>query len=204
MRKNLFIVAFVTMFILACKTSQTVVVPTGADSPTGVVAAVAEGSACYELQEQKPALRAVGNGINNKEANAKQRANTQAQAEFAQKISASIIAACEEVGVSLEQYSGDGESGQAVADESEEGGNLASMVAKQSVKNTSIIKTERYIMKDKRYLVYVCIEYSGNLSELIADAEKQLKEQISPEQRKTLEERHDKFVKKMEQRMNDL
>lgn len=204
MRKNLFIVACAVICLSSCKSSQNVVVPTGAASPTGIKAAVVEGSACYELQEQKPALRSVGSGTNAKEAFAKQTANAQAQAEFATKIETSVMAACEEIGVSLEQYASDGETGKTVADQSSEGGNLASMVAKQTVKNTSIIKTERYVQNDGQYRVFVCIEFSGKLSELISETESALKEKISPEQRKVLEERHEKFEKKMEQRMNSL
>ena len=204
MRKYLFFVAIATLFVCSCKTSQNVVVPTGSASPTGVKAVVAEGSACYEIQEQKPALRSVGSGINAKEAYAKQTANAQAQAEFATKIETAVMAACEEIGVTLEQYASDGETGKSVTDQSSEGGNLASMVAKQTVKNTSIIKTERYVQNDKQYKIYVCIEFNGNLSDLILETENALKEKISPEQRKVLEERHEKFAKKMEQRMNSL
>lgn len=204
MRKNLFIVAIAALVVCSCKSSNTVVVPMGDASPTGIKAAVTEGSTCYELQEQKPALRAVGNGINNKEAAAKQAADAAAKAEFATKIAAAMEAGFLEVGVSLDQFASDGETGKSVADQSSQGGNIISMAAKQVVKNTSIIQTERYVRNDRQYLIYVCIEYSGNLSDLFNKAEKELKEKIPAEQRKILEERHEKMEKKFEQMMSSL
>lgn len=207
MKKSILFAAMAAMFLCSCgttKNSQTVVVPTGSSSPTGIQAAVAEGSLCYELQEQKPALRSVGNATYFKEAIAKQYANSQALAEYATKIAAAVEAACEEVGVSLEQYAGDDNEGKSVSDQSSEGGSLASFVAKQTVRNTTIIKTERYIKANRQYLVYVCVEYSGDLSELCKEVEDNLKEKISETDRKKLEERHDKFRKRMESKMNSL
>ena len=163
-----------------------------------------EGSQCYDLQEQKPALRSVGSGTNFKEAFAKQTANAQALAEYATKISAAVEAACEEVGVSLDQYAGDDATGKSVSDQSSEGGNLASFVAKQTVRNTTIIKTERYVKSNNQYLVYVCVEYSGDLSELIRETEENLKEKISEADRQKLEARHEQFRKRMETKMNSL
>lgn len=207
MKKTLFFAAIAALLTCACgsaKQSSAVSVPTGVASPTGVKAVVAEGSACYKMQEEKPAIRSVGSGTNFKESFAKQRAITQAQAEYATKIQAAVEAACEEVGVSLEQYASDGKTGAAVTDQSAEGGNLASMVAKQNVKNTTVIKTERYVKEDGQYLVYVCIEYAGDLSELVSEVEDGLKEQISEADRAKLEARHDKFRKRVETKMNSL
>lgn len=207
MKKSILFAAFAAILVCSCgtmKNSQTVVVPTGSDSPTGIKAAVAEGSLCYELQEQKPALRSVGSGMNANEASAKIYANSRALSEYATKIEAAVEAACEEVGVSMNQYAGDGESGKTVSDQSEEGGTLASYVAKQTVKNTTIIKTERYIKSDKQYLVYVCVEYSGDLSDLYKEIEDNLKEKISETDRQKLEARHDKFRKRMETKMESL
>ncbi len=208
MKKTLILVAVATLIVCSCGTtkqsSSVVNVPTGSMSPTGIKSVVTEGSLCYELQEQKPALRSVGSGTYFKEAGAKQRANAQALAEYATKIEAAVEAACEEVGVSLDQYAGDDSSGKSVSDQSSEGGNLASFVAKQTVRNTTIIKTERYIKSNNQYLVYVCIEYSGDLSDLIKETEDNLKEKISETDRQRLEERHDKFRKRMETKMSSL
>lgn len=208
MRKNLFIVAIATLVICSCgsskKTQNFVNVPTGKSSPTGIVASVAEGSQCYALQEEKPALRSVGSATYFTEAGAKQTANGEALAEYATKIQAAVEAACEEVGVSLSQYAGDDDSGKSVSDQSQESGTLTSFVAKQAVQNTTIIKTERYFKSNRQYLVYVCVEYSGDLSDLIKEVEDNLKEKISETDRKRLEERHDTFRKRMESKMSSL
>ena len=57
---------------------------------------------------------------------------------------------------------------------------------------------------NNQFLVYVCVEYSGDLSELIKETEENLKEKISATDRQRLEERHDKFRKRMESKMNSL
>lgn len=207
MKKSIILAAIAALIVCSCGTSKrtgVVTVPTGKASPTGITAALVEGSQCYDLQEQKPALRSVGSGTNFKEATAKQTANTQALAEYATKISAAVEAACEEVGVSLAKYAGDDTTGMFVSDQSSEGGNLASIVAKQTVRNTTVIKTERYIKSNKEYLIYVCIEYSGDLSDLIRETEENLKDKISEADRQKLEARHEDFRKRMETKMNSL
>ncbi len=108
------VVAAVTLAICSCgamKRQAVVNVPTGNTSRTGITTVLSQGSQCYEMQEQKPALRSVGSGTNFKESFAKQRANTQALAEYAMKISAAVEAACKEIGVSREQYAGDDNEG---------------------------------------------------------------------------------------------
>ena len=80
MKKVIILAAAAALIVCSCgtaRTSQNVVnVPTGSSpstvssSPTGIKAVVTEGSQCYELQEQKPALRSVGSGTYFKEAGA--------------------------------------------------------------------------------------------------------------------------------------
>ena len=208
MKKSILFAAFAAMIVCSCgaakHTKNVVAVPTGSDSATGIKATVSEGQQCYAMQEENPAVRSVGSGTHFKEAFAKQTANAQALAEFATKIAAATEAACEEIGVSLEQYAGDNNEGKSVADQSAQSGNLASFVAKQTVKNTSIIKTERYMKNGGQYLVYVCVEYCGTLAELIQETEDKIKEKISEKDRQTLEARHDKFRARMENKMKSL
>lgn len=203
MKKALFFAAVAALVVSSCGTTK-VKVPTGKDSATGIQTEAIEGSLCYELQEQKPTLRSVGSGLNHKEASAKQRANANAMAEYANKIGAAVEAACEIIGINLDKYAGDDVSGMSISDQSEEGGTLVNTVAKQTVKNTTIIKTERYYKTNKQYLVYVCIEFSGDLSELLKEVEDNLKEKITEADRQKLEARHDEFRKRMETKMNSL
>lgn len=211
MKQSIFFAVVAALIVCSCGTAKqstsTVIVPSGnTSSSSGIKKSGdgSEGSLCYELQEQKPAVRSVGVGTNRNEAFAKQTAVAQAQAEFATKISAAIEAACEEVGVNLQKYVGDDETGNTLIEESSEGGNYISSVAKQTVKNTSVIKTERFLQPNKQYRVYVCLEYGEGVSDLIDGVEDQIKDKISPEDRAKLEARHESFRKRMESKLSSL
>ena len=163
---------------------------------SGNVAAQTEvtlGSACYELQEQKPELRSVGSATDPEESEAKQLAFASALAEYASRISAAVETACVKSGIKMRQYVGDDESGQNLTDASYKSGTFTKTMAKQVIKNSVILKTQRYIEKNRQYTIYVCIENSQDFTDMVTGIEDALKEKISPEQRKILEERHAEF-----------
>ena len=171
---------------------------------SGNVAAQTEvtlGAACYELQEQKPELRSVGTATNPFESQAKLQAIAAAQAEYAQRIEVAVEAACVQIGISMSMYVGDDESGQSVTDASKGMKTSIQSLAKQTIKNTTILKTQRYIEKNRQYKIYVCIENQEDFSDVVAGIEEGLKEKISPEQRKILEERHSEFEETIRNQM---
>ena len=140
---------------------------------------------CIELYEQAPYKRAYGNGQHFKEATARNIAELQARAMFARKIEAAVLAATEDIGVSLEKYAADDQSG--------EGNDLAMSIAQQVIRNTHTIKTTRYLKSNNQFTVFVCMEYAGDENTLVDHIEQNVKDRISQDDRAKIEQRHNQF-----------
>ena len=148
---------------------------------------------CIELYEQAPYKRAYGNGQHFKEATARNIAELQARAMFARKIEAAVLAATEDIGVSLEKYAADDQSGRSVTDQSGEGNDLAMSIAQQVIRNTHTIKTTRYLKSNNQFTVFVCMEYAGDENTLVDHIEQNVKDRISQDDRAKIEQRHNQF-----------
>lgn len=148
---------------------------------------------CMALAEEAPTIRKYGNGTHFKESTARNIAEAQARAAFARSIASAITTGTEEIGVSLEKYAGDNESGSSVSDQSGESNDFVMSIAQEVVRNTHPIKTTRYLKSNNQYNVYVCLEYMGTENQMIEKAESALKDKISPEDRQKIEKRHDDF-----------
>lgn len=152
-----------------------------------------EEETCISLYKKNPTVRAYGMASHFKESSATSLAEAQARAMFSRKIESAVLAATEEVGVSLEQYAGGIADGQYVSDQSSEGNTYVTTIAQQIVRNTHTIETSRYYGNNRQFTVYVCMEYKGTDSELEYQIESSIKERISAEDRARVEQRHDKF-----------
>ena len=152
-----------------------------------------EEETCISLYKKKPTIRAYGMATHFKESAATSLAEAQARAMFARKIEAAVLAATEEVAVSLEQYAGGIADGQSVSDQSAEGNTYGTTIAQQVLHNTHTIETSRYFGDNRQFTVYVCMEYKGTDSELASQIESSVKECISQEDRARIDQRHDKF-----------
>lgn len=152
-----------------------------------------ETDPCIALYEQAPFKRAYGTGQHFKEATAKNIAELQARAMFARKIESAILSATEDMGISLEKYAADDQSGRSVTDQSGEGNDLAMSIAQQVVRNTHTIKTTRYIKSNNQFTVFVCMEYAGDENTLAGQIEQNVKDRISQDDRAKIEQRHNQF-----------
>ncbi|MBO5181560.1 MAG: hypothetical protein J6B92_06705 [Paraprevotella sp.] len=178
-----------TLLFSACGTSKV-----NAQSPVNsAIGQKVELDPVMEYAEQNPAIRDFGIGQHFKEATAKNIAAAQARGAYASAIRSAIIAACEESNIDLTQYAGDDESGKVAIDQSSMGGDLVRSIAAEIVNNTHPVKSSKFILPNKQWKYYVCIEYMENAEQLAKDIEKKLEEKISPEDRVKLEERHEKF-----------
>lgn len=182
--------AFSAFLFTACGTSKVQAPSSNASSALGQRI---ELDPAQEYAEMNPALRDVGVGQHFKEATAKNLAAAQARGAYASTLQAAIIAASEETSVDLTQYAGDDETGKTASDQSSESGDFVRSIAAEIVKNTHPIKSSKYLLPNKQWKYYVCIEYIGNAEQLAEDVEKKLKEKIAPQQRAKLEQRHEKF-----------
>lgn len=148
---------------------------------------------CITLSEEAPAIRKYGNGQHFKEATAKNIAEAQARSSFARSIAAAIVAATEEIGASMSKYAGDDAQGMSVSDQSDETNDYVMSIANEIVNNTHPIKTSRYILPNRQFNIYVCLEYMGDQNQMVEDIEKKVKDKISPEDRAKIEKRHNDF-----------
>lgn len=185
---HVFIVIAASLLFASCgsskKTSSSEVNPYGK---------VIVSEPCIEIYEQSPFNRAYGNGQHFKEASARNIAELQARGMFARKIEAAILSATEDMGVSLSKYAADEQSGQSVTDQSGEANDLAMSIAQQVMRNTHTIKTSRYMLPNKQFNIYVCLEYIGGENEMAQEIERGVKDKISKEDREKIERRHDQF-----------
>ena len=187
MKKSILFVAIATALIAtSCGSSKKV-------SNTTPYGQKLEEETCISLYKKKPEVRAYGMATHFKESAATSLAEAQARAMFARKIESAVLAATEEVAVSMEQYAGGIADGNSVSDQSGEGNDYVTTIAQQVVRNTHTIETSRYYGDNRQFTIYVCMEYKGTESELLDNIESSVKERITPEDRAKIEQRHDKF-----------
>ena len=164
---------------------------------------VVEAEPCIELYEQSPCNRAYGNGQHFKEATARNIAELQARAMFARKIESAILSATEDMGISMEKYAADDQSGRSVTDQSGEGNDLAMSIAQQVIRNTHTIKTTRYLKSNNQFTVFVCMEYAGDENTLVDQIERSVQDKISQDDRTKIEQRHNEFRRRILERLTE-
>ena len=156
---------------------------------------VVEAEPCIELYEQSPCNRAYGNGQHFKEATARNIAELQARAMFARKIESAILSATEDMGISMEKYAADDQSGEA--------NDLAMGIAQQVVRNIHTIKTTRYLKSNNQFTVFVCMEYAGDENTLVDQIERSVQDKISQDDRTKIEQRHNEFRRRILERLTE-
>lgn len=189
---------FTMLAMMSCGSSK-VTAPSREDSMIGQAAGL---DPVMEYAEQNPAVREFGTAQHFKEATAKNLATGQARSAYASSIRSAIIAACEDIGLSLDKYAGDDESSKSVSDQSGEANDFMQSITAEIVENTHPVKYSRYMLPNKQWKYYVCIEYMGTPEEQAEKVEDKLKEKISQSDRTKLEERHDRFRQRIMQQLN--
>lgn len=122
---------------------------------------------------------------------------------FARKIESAILSATEDMGISMEKYAADDQSGQSVADQSGEANDLAMGIAQQVVRNIHTIKTTRYLKSNNQFTVFVCMEYAGDENTLVDQIERSVQDKISQDDRTKIEQRHNEFRRRILERLTE-
>lgn len=190
--------AVVSLMTTSCGTSK----PGTSSRVDSMIGQKAELDPVMEYAELKPSVREFGTAQHFKEVTAKNLATAQARGAYASSIRSAIIAACEEIGVNLSMYAGDDESSKTVSDQSSESNDLVQSIANEIVENTHPVKYSRYMLPNKQWKYYVCIEYMGLPDQMAEKVEEKLKEKISSSDRTKLEERHDRFRQRIMNKLN--
>jgi hypothetical protein len=160
-----------------------------------------EQDVCEKLQEEKPVERAVGIGEHFREATARNIAEAQARAQFARAISAKIKASTSEDAGGHSLYSGDNTSGNSVQDQIAKNNDFVQSIANEVVNNMVAIKTSKYILPNKQYKVYVCLEYQNGVAALATDIAKRVEQKISDEQKLKMNFEFEQYRKRIEEEL---
>lgn len=153
---------------------------------------------------KKPGTRAAGKGVSSRESVAVQVARAQARAAFAEAISSAVNSALKISGFDVSQYAGDDEEGHEVNDGAEKTNTMIKSVSKQVIENTQVVKTNKfYNKKTRKYTVFVCLEYNGDIAKLSKEIANKVSQKISDEQRMKIDFELENFEKEIEKELGN-
>lgn len=153
---------------------------------------------------KKPGTRAAGKGVSSRESVAVQVARAQARAAFAEAISSAVNSALKISGFDVSQYVGDDEEGHEVSDGAEKTNTMIKSVSKQVIENTQVVKTNKfYNKKTRKYTVFVCLEYNGDIAKLSKEIANKVSQKISDEQRMKIDFELENFEKEIEKELGN-
>lgn len=153
---------------------------------------------------KKPGTRAAGKGVSSRESVAVQVARAQARAAFAEAISSAVNSALKISGFDVSQYAGDDEEGHEVSDGAEKTNTMVKSVSKQVIENTQVVKTNKFFnKKTRKYTVFVCLEYNGDIAKLSKEVANKVSQKISDEQRMKIDFELENFEKEIEKELGN-
>jgi hypothetical protein len=156
---------------------------------------------CQTMQEEKPEVRAYGEGTHFKLMTARNIAEAQARAQFARAIRSAATSGTREEAEGMEQYSGNKEQGESRTDQGAGSNDVVTSAANEVVANTVVIKTYQATLPNKQYKVAVCIEYREGVSALATAVAKKIEQQISDEDKLKMKFEFAKFRDDIEKQL---
>lgn len=171
----------------------------GLQTTTGQVAI--EQDVCEQLQEDKPAVRAVGVGEHFKEMTARNIAEAQARGQFVRTLEAKIKTATTEEALGYAGYSADSTSGNSVTDQGAKANDFVQSIANDVAANMVLIKTSKYILPNKQYKVYVCLEYQEGVSAMAAKVATKVAQKIPDEEKLKMNFEFEQYRKRIEEEL---
>ena len=154
--------------------------------------------------EKMPEKRSAGKGVAPKETMARQLARLDARANFAEAISSSVISASKETDCDLTQYAGDDEEGMSVDDAGGRAKTFKQSITEEVIRNTvEVMKNTFFNKRTHKYTVYVCLEYNGEVSNLIDQVVKKVRQKVSDKDRRRIEANLDQFEQEIEKKLKN-
>jgi hypothetical protein len=117
---------------------------------------------------------------------------------LARAISSIIKTASLEAGLGWEKYASDGDEGSSVSDEGTKSENKTQQIAEEVVQNAVVIQQDNFRQPDRRYKVFVCVEYRGDAKSIV----NKIKQQIPDEDRMKMEYEFQQFEKKVNEELS--
>lgn len=156
---------------------------------------------CITMAEEKPEVRAWGEGISFSMSSASNAAELQARAKFARAIAAKIKTAEENSGLAYGQGSTNYSESSRGRDEAGNYNEYQLSIAEETVKNTVVVKTSPYRMQDGAYHIYVCLEYKDGVSKMAEEITEKVKQQVPDEDRLKMQYEFEKFRERVEEEL---
>lgn len=196
MKKFLFSFAVVAMMqgFYSCGSNK----PVAAENPYGQHMTLTE---CEAYALQLPGKRVSGKGVSFDESTARQLAELDARARFSDALETAIISAAKKANVEITQYAGGDNDGMSNTDGGKKGNTLASSVSGNIIRNTDVVKVDKFFGNNRQYTVFVCLEYQGNPSDIAKEATSQIKQRVSDVDREKIQRELDDFQKEVENKL---
>lgn len=160
---------------------------------------------------KKPAKRSSGKGQSFKETSARMQARLAARGNFAEALRAAVVSAAKNVygenqQIITDEYAKDDEGAEDMATHTEAGekqSTLLKSITNEVIQNTVEVKMDKYYNKKKRrYTIYVCMEYDGEVKDMVENTVKKIRSRIPEKDRKRIDEHLEKFEFEIEQELN--
>ena len=107
-----------------------------------------------------------------------------------------------------DEYAKDDEGAEDMATHTEAGekqSTLLKSIANEVIQNTVEVKMDKYYNKKKRrYTIYVCLEYDGDVKDMVENTVKKIRSRIPEKDRKRIDEHLEKFEFEIEQELNNI
>lgn len=188
-----FVFVLVAMLLVSCGSSKS-----GTSNPYGKEMVLTESEA-YALQ--KPGKRAAGKGESYDESAARQLAELDARATFSNALASAIVSAAKKSNVDITQYAGSTTDGMTATDGGGQANTMAKSISTNIIKNTNIVKVNKFFGNNRVYTIFVCLEYIGEIEDMAKEAAQQVKQRVSDEDRAKIQYELEKFEKEIK---NDL
>ena len=197
MKKVLLSTLAVTLLFASCGTSTTV--PQASKSEqTNPYGQELFKTKSEQLAEEAPGKRASGKGVSFSESAARQLAEMDARAQLSRNLDAAIISAAKVVGFDITQYAGSDGEGMTKTDGGQQANTLSKSISENIISGTNVINTDKYYGKDRKYTIFVCIEYNGSVADIAKKASEQVKQKISDSDRTKIQKENEKFQQEIE------
>ena len=154
-----------------------------------------------QLYIAAPGKRAYGKGISFDESTARELAEMDARAQFSRALDAAIVSASKKIGFDISKYAGGNGEGMSVTDGGLQQNSLVKSISSNIISGTNIINVDKYYGKDRKYTVFVCLEYNGSVAEIAKKVTEQIKQMVSDQDRQKIQFQNDKYENEVK---NDL
>lgn len=150
-----------------------------------------------------PAKRATGEGIHFQAATARNIAELNARAQLARALQVCIETTTKTFADGATKFAADDTTGTLGTDQTASLADRTAGMAKELIKGAPVVKMSRYKTANNQYRVYVCVEYSEEVSQMAAKIAETFKDQLTPDEKLKIKFNEDLFKKEMEETFKD-